>query len=212
MKKGFLISFEGGEACGKSTQIKKFLDYVRERNIDYFATREPGGTELGEEIRNLLLHSKNNISAESEFLLFSASRATLIAEKVKPALESGKLVVMDRYFDSSYVYQGHAGNLNLQDIKNITDFAIKGTIPDITFLLDINFEEGMKRKSMDLSLKDLDRIEQKGADYHNKVREGYLQLARENQDRIVVIDASKSIDEVFQLIKTEFEKRYKTSQ
>lgn len=208
MSKGFLISFEGGEACGKSTQIKKFQEYLKEKQIDFICTREPGGTELGEQIRNLLLHSKHDMTPETEFLLFSASRAKLVEDVVKPALKSGKLVVMDRYYDSSYTYQGHAGNLQVQDLKNITQFAIKGAVPDLTFLLDISFEDGMKRKNNDENLKNLDRIEQKGKAYHDKVREGYLKLARENPERICVVDASKSIDEVFENITTEFEKRF----
>ena len=208
MKKGFLISFEGGEACGKSTQIKKFQEYLKEEQIDFVCTREPGGTELGEQIRNLLLHSKHEMTPETEFLLFSASRAKIVQDVVKPALERGSLVVMDRYFDSSYTYQGFAGSLNLQDLKNITDFAIKGAVPDLTFLLDISFEDGMKRKNNDESLKNLDRIEAKGKAYHDKVRQGYLNLARENPERICIIDASKSIDEVFEKIKNEFKKRF----
>ena len=206
--KGFLISFEGGEACGKSTQIKKFQEYLKEKQIDFVCTREPGGTELGEQIRNLLLHSKHDMTPETEFLLFSASRAKLVEDFIKPALENNKLVVMDRYFDSSYTYQGYAGNLNVDDLKNITEFAIKGAVPDITFLLDISFEDGMKRKSNDENLKNLDRIEAKGKAYHDKVREGYLKLAKDNPDRIVVIDASKTIEEVFENIKKEFEKKY----
>lgn len=208
MKKGFLISFEGGEACGKSTQIKKFQEYLKEEQIDFVCTREPGGTELGEQIRNLLLHSKHEMTPETEFLLFSASRAKIVQDVVKPALERGSLVVMDRYFDSSYTYQGFAGSLNLQDLKNITDFAIKGAVPDLTFLLDISFEDGMKRKNNDENLKNLDRIEAKGKAYHDKVRQGYLNLARENPERICIIDASKSIDEVFEKIKNEFKKRF----
>lgn len=208
MKKGFLISFEGGEACGKSTQIKLFKEYLQQQSIDFVSTREPGGTDLGEEIRNLLLHSKGKMSSQTEFLLFSASRAKLIEDIVLPALEDGKLVVMDRFFDSSYTYQGYAGNLDIDDLKSITNFATRGVVPDLTILLDITFEEGMKRKSKDENLKDLDRIEQKGRDYHNKVREGYLKLAQQNPNRIVVIDASKSIDEVFSQIKQVFKHRF----
>ena len=208
MKKGFLISFEGGEACGKSTQIKLFKEYLQQQSIDFVSTREPGGTDLGEEIRNLLLHSKGKMSSQTEFLLFSASRAKLIEDIVLPALEDGKLVVMDRFFDSSYTYQGYAGNLDIDDLKSITSFATRGVVPDLTILLDITFEEGMKRKSKDENLKDLDRIEQRGRDYHNKVREGYLKLAQQNPNRIVVIDASKSIDEVFSQIKQVFKHRF----
>lgn len=208
MKKGYLITFEGGEACGKSTQIKKFAKYLEDNHIDFILSREPGGTEVGEKIRELLLHSKCDMSSTVEFLLFSASRAQHYEKVVKPALDAGKVVLLDRFYDSSFVYQGFAGNLNLDDLKSVTNFAVNGTEPDLTFLLDISYEDGMKRKQKDENLKNLDRIESKGKAYHDKVRQGYLTLAKMFDKRIVVVDASKSIDEVFEKIKTEFDKRH----
>ncbi len=212
MKKGFLISFEGGEGCGKSTQIKKFVKYLEDNKFDFLCTREPGGTEVGEKIREILLMSKENLSSETEFLLFSASRRKLLEDVVCPALESGKIVVLDRFFDSSYTYQGYAGSLNLKDIKNITDFATSKLKPDLTILLDLPVEVGMNRKSKDEKLKNLDRIESKGMIYHENVRKGYLTLAKKNKKRIFVVDAAQSVETVFEKIKNEFERRYKKTQ
>ncbi len=211
--KGFLISFEGGEGCGKSTQIKKFSEYLKSNGYDFVLVREPGGTDTGEKIREILLHEKTELSPQTEFLLLSASRSKLIETVVKPALASGKIVVMDRYFDSSYAYQGFAGNLKLNDLKTITKFAIgDGAIPDLTILLDLSYDAGMGRKLKDDKLKNFDRIEEKGKEYHNQVRAGYHKLARENKKRFHIVDASKKIDEVFDDIVSEFERRYNKKQ
>ena len=208
MKNGFLVSFEGGEACGKSTQIKRFKEYLDNRGIDNLFTREPGGTELGENIRNILLHFGGKMTTEAEFLLFSASRAQIVGDVIKPNLADGKVVVMDRYYDSSYAYQGYAGKIDLNDLRNITNFAIKGAVPDITFLLDISYEEGMKRKAKDENLKNLDRMESKGKDYHDRVRKGYLEMAKAEPDRFVVINAMQTPDEITNEIAQIFEERY----
>lgn len=204
-----LVSIEGGEGCGKSTQIKLIEEYLKTNHFDYILTREPGGTDVGEKIRNILLHDKTDLTPETEFLLFSASRSKLIKDVIKPALAEGKVVVMDRFFDSSYAYQGYAGNLDLKDVDNITKFAIGDLTVDLTILLDISYEDGMGRKSNDEALKNFDRIEQKGKIYHDKVRGGYLELAKKNPERIFVVDARKTKEEVFEIIKNEFEKRYK---
>lgn len=206
---GFLVSFEGGDGCGKSTQIKLFTEFLKRKNIDFLCTREPGGTDVGEEIREILLHSKGKMSAETEFLLFSASRSKIVEDVIKPALKEGKVVVLDRYYDSSYTYQGYAGDLKVKDLENITEFAIKGTVPNLTFLLDLSYEDAMKRKNKDEKLKDLDRIESKGKEYHNKVRQGYLLLAKKNKKRIVVIDANQSVEKIEKQIQDVFQKRYK---
>lgn len=206
---GFLVSFEGGDGCGKSTQIKLFTEFLKRENIDFLCTREPGGTDVGEEIREILLHSKGKMSAETEFLLFSASRSKIVEDVIKPALKAGKVVVLDRYYDSSYTYQGYAGDLKVKDLENITEFAIKGTVPNLTFLLDLSYEDAMKRKNKDEKLKDLDRIESKGKEYHNKVRQGYLLLAKKNKKRIVVIDANQSVEKIEKQIQDVFQKRYK---
>ncbi len=201
---GFLITFEGGDGCGKSTQITKFVDFLKDSGVEYLCTREPGGTEVGEKIREILLHSKADMSPETELLLFSASRNKLVEDVIKPALEEGKIVVLDRFYDSTYVYQGYAGKLKVEDIKNITKFATNGLKPDLTIVLDLSYDDAMKRKSKDEKLKNLDRIESKGEEYHRRVRDGYLKLAKENKKRIVVIDATQSVEEIALQIRNVF--------
>ena len=208
-KKGLLISFEGGEACGKGTQIKKIKQYFEDNNIDYLITREPGGTEVGEQLRNLLLHSKADMSSEVEFLIFSASRRQIVEKVIAPALAEGKVVVLDRFYDSSYAYQGYAGNIKIEDVKAITDFAIAGYETDLTFLLDVDYDEAMRRKMSDENLKNLDRMESKGREYHEKVRAGYLKHANDNPHRIFVVDALQTQDAVFECIKNRLEEELK---
>ena len=192
MKKGFLVTFEGGEGCGKSTQIKLFTKYLEEHHIDYVLSREPGGTELGNKLREILLHSKESMNAATEFFIFSAGRSDHVENIIMPALEQGKVVVLDRFYDSSYAYQGYAGDLPVDEMKRITKLATSGIVPDLTILLDISYDEGFGRKSIDESLKNLDRIESKGREYHDKVRAGYLQLAKDEPNRIKIVDASKN--------------------
>ena len=208
MKKGFLVTFEGGEGCGKSTQIKLFTKYLEEHHIDYVLSREPGGTELGNKLREILLHSKESMNAATEFFIFSAGRSDHVENIIMPALEQGKVVVLDRFYDSSYAYQGYAGDLPVDEMKRITKLATSGIVPDLTILLDISYDEGFGRKSIDESLKNLDRIESKGREYHDKVRAGYLQLAKDEPNRIKVVDASKSKEEVFKNITKLFEEKY----
>lgn len=209
MNKGFLVTFEGGEGCGKSTQIKLFIKFLEEQKLNFILSREPGGCVLGEKIRAILLHSKEDMSALSEFFLFCANRAEHVKEVIKPALEEGKIVVIDRYYDSSLAYQGYAGNLDIKKLKDITAFATDNVVPDLTFLLDISYEEGFGRKAKDENLKNLDRIEQRDRAYHEKVRQGYLKLAKEEPNRFVVIDASKSLEEIHEEIIKIFLKRIK---
>ena len=209
MNKGFLVTFEGGEGCGKSTQIKLFIKFLEEQKLNFILSREPGVCVLGEKIRAILLHSKEDMSALSEFFLFCANRAEHVKEVIKPALEEGKIVVIDRYYDSSLAYQGYAGNLDIKKLKDITAFATDNVVPDLTFLLDISYEEGFGRKAKDENLKNLDRIEQRDRAYHEKVRQGYLKLAKEEPNRIVVIDASKSLEEIHEEIIKIFLKRIK---
>ncbi len=210
MKKGMLVSFEGGEGCGKSTQIKLIEEYLKEQHIDYILTREPGGTEVGEKIRKILFDNKLEISPDTELLLCSASRNKLVNDVVRPALASGKVVIMDRFYDSSFAYQGYAGNLKLKDVETITKFAIgEGSIPDLTILLDISYEDGMERKSKDEALKNFDRFELKGKIFHDKVRAGYLELAKKEPKRFFLVNANQPIQDIFEQIKNEFEKRYK---
>ena len=209
MNKGFLVTFEGGEGCGKSTQIKLFIKFLEEQKLNFILSREPGVCVPGEKMRAILLHPKEDMSALSEFFLFCANRAEHVKEVIKPALEEGKIVVIDRYYDSSLAYQGYAGNLDIKKLKDITAFATDNVVPDLTFLLDISYEEGFGRKAKDENLKNLDRIEQRDRAYHEKVRQGYLKLAKEEPNRFVVIDASKSLEEIHEEIIKIFLKRIK---
>lgn len=208
MNKGYLITFEGGEGCGKSTQIKLLSQFLKEYNFDYILSREPGGATFGEALRKILLDNKSDIDAKTEFLLMSSGRVDHVEKVVKPALERGQIVVLDRFYDSSYAYQGYAGGLDLKDIKYITDFAAGGCKPDLTFLLDISYEDGFDRKARDENLRNLDRFENKDKEFHDKVRLGYLEMAKKEPERFVVIDATKSPEEINKKIVKEFLKRY----
>lgn len=208
MNKGFLVTFEGGEGCGKSTQIKLFTEFLKKNKFRFVVSREPGGKPVCEEIRKVLLSSKSEITSKAEFLLFSSARAQHVAEVVKPSLEQGKVVILDRFYDSSFAYQGYAGNLEVKEIEEITKFAIDGCVPDLTIIFDISYEDGIKRKNADVNLKTLDRIESKGERYHNKVRAGYLQIAHDNPDRVVVLDATKTKEEIFEEVQDIFLERF----
>lgn len=197
------ITFEGGEGAGKSTLIEKLCEYLKTQKVDYVRTREPGGLKLCEDIRNILKYSTQPISKETEFLLFSASRAQLVNDLILPSLADGKIVVCDRFFDSSRVYQGYANGIADSEIMKVTNFATKGLVPQITFFLDIDPKLAFERKGgRDIG----DRIEAKTLEYHNNVRKGYLEIAKKEQ-RFVVLDATKSVEtllhEVIEKLKKE---------
>lgn len=207
MNKGFLVTFEGGEGCGKSTQVKKFIEYLLQNKYDFISTREPGGTPFGEKVRQISQYDDEELDAKVEALLIGASRCKLVQDVVSPALQQGKIVVMDRFYDSSLVYQGYAGSNGkiLKDVKAITKIAVGKIRPNLTFFLDITPENGIERKAKKSTL---DRYERKDKDYHTRVREGYLTLAKLNKDRYVVIDANKPIEEIFNIIVDTFKARY----
>jgi dTMP kinase len=193
MNKGLLITFEGPDGSGKSTQISLIKEYLGTKGFEVIFTREPGGTNISEKIREIVLDNKNSeMSAMCEALLYAASRAQLVHEVIKPALSEGKIVVMDRFVESSIVYQGIGRKLGMDRIKGINDAATEGLRPDITFLLTIPYEEGLKRKSRQ---KSLDRLENSGDDFHKRVYEGYMNLAG-SADYIKVVDANRSIDDI----------------
>jgi dTMP kinase len=198
MKRGLFITFEGIEGCGKSTQSKMLADYFQEQNFDFCVTREPGGTLISEKIREILLDNANKeMNPETELLLYMASRSQHTGQKIIPALESGAHVICDRYYDSTLAYQGAARDLDKKFIHLLTDFATYSNSPDITFLLDISVEESMRR----ISDRGKDRMEEEPDSFHIKVREEFLNLASEDEDRFVVLDGTKPIDEIFVLIK-----------
>jgi dTMP kinase len=192
---GVFITFEGPDGSGKTTQIKLLEKYLKEKGYDILITREPGGTNISEQIRNVIL-DKNNMEMDkiTEALLYAASRAQHVAQIIKPALLEGKAIICDRFVDSSIVYQGIGRNLGIDFIKKINDMATAGTQPDITFLMKLSPELGLNRK---FSSDECNRLDMEKLEFHNKVYEGYLKLESLYPQRIIGVDASKSIEELY---------------
>ena len=184
----------GPDGSGKSTIIELIGNYLEELGIEFIITREPGGTSIGEEIRNIILDDKNtNMGAETEALLYAAARGQHVYEKILPALEEGKLVLSDRFVLSSLAYQGVGRELGIEKVKAINDFAVKGVEPDLVLFFHIDPEITLLRKTNNLGG---DRLEQEGNDFHRTVYEGYMELIKMYPKNIKIIDATKSIDEV----------------
>lgn len=198
--KGLFISFEGSEGCGKSTQIGRLAARLRDQGREVVQLREPGGTPIGEQIRNLLQYdaSAAAMTPETELLLFAASRAQLVREVIRPAVDRGAVVLCDRFLDSTTVYQGVARALDRKDVAAINAFAVGETLPDLTLLLDLDSAEGRRRAASRKG--PVDRMEQEKEEFYEAVRRGYLALAEENKGRIAVIDASADIDAVEALV------------
>ena len=186
--KGKFITFEGCEGVGKSRQLKMLSEYLTEKGANFFLTREPGGTEISEKIRSIILDGKNvSMTDECEALLYAASRAQVLEEVIKPKLDAGITVICDRYIDSSFAYQGYARGLGVDFIEKINDYAIRNFTPDCTVFLKLPPEQAFLRKG---GADKTDRLELSGMDFHNKVYEGYLQLAEKYKDRFLVIEAT----------------------
>lgn len=193
MKRPLFITVEGTDGSGKSTQIEFLLEYLKKEGIDVVLTREPGGTEISEKIRSLILDTKNmNMSDKTEMLLYAASRAQVVAEVIKPSLEKGKTVICDRFIDSSYAYQGYARGMGVENVGKVNEAAIDGIMPDLTLFFDLSPQLALGR----LNMSGADRIEKEAMDFHMKVYEGYQELAKNNPDRIKVINSDKSVDEI----------------
>lgn len=195
--RGFLISFEGSEGSGKSTQISRIADRFEDAGYEVIVTREPGGTPIGEEIRHILMHAAegNNMMPETELLLFAASRAQLVREVILPAVEAGKIVLCDRFMDSTTVYQGVARNIQSEPVHMINTFAVGDTKPDVTVVIDLDAEVGLQRvkhRANDLP----DRMEKENIEFYQKVRNGYLMLAKAMPERFVVVDGELPRDEL----------------
>lgn len=194
---GYLISFEGGEGSGKSTVLKKLADYLSQQGHKVVCTREPGGIEIAEQIRNIILDKKNvKMDAKTEALLYAAARRQHLVEKVIPALEKGKIVLCDRYLDSSLTYQGYARGLGIEEILSINQFAIDGYMPHLTLFLDVPPEVGLTRIQKD-DEREVNRLDLESMDFHRKVREGYYQLLERFPERIKKINAEHDIETVF---------------
>ena len=199
---GYFISFEGGEGCGKSTQIQALADYLQTRGHEILLTREPGGTPLGEALRDLIQHDQSGqaMCPQAELLLFAASRAQLAREIIQPALEAGKIVLCDRYLDSTTVYQGVARSLQPAEVASINQFAAGTIRPHCTLLLDLDPEIGLQRVQA-RSKGALDRMEREPLEFFRAVRQGYLDLAKNEPDRIHVLDASLDPETLHQKIR-----------
>ena len=199
-KKGYFITLEGCEGSGKSTQLKKLEEFLKDSGVDFIFTREPGGTPIAEQIRKIILDGNNTqMCDETEALLYASARVQHIKEKIIPSKKEGKIVICDRYIDSSFAYQAYARGLGMDFIKGVNVYAVENCMPDLTLFLDISPEDAFARKGG--ADKD-DRLEQSGIEFHKKVYLGYKNLASENTSRIVCIDAKKSADEVFaQIVK-----------
>lgn len=195
MKRGFFITFEGGEGAGKSIQVEILASHFHEEGYPLVVTREPGGTRIGEQIR-AITHSQENVDLEAtaEAYLMAAARAQHVAQLIEPALEVGKIVVCDRFVDSSIVYQGYGRKLGPAVIGKLNDLAVDGAIPDLTILLDVPIDLGLKRRHK--SHKAKDRLDLQQTDFYERIHRGYLELAKKYAGRYVVIDASKPIEEV----------------
>ena len=202
--KGIFITFEGIDGCGKSTQCEMLKEYLKENNKDFIFVREPGGTVIGERIREILLDKKNSqMTARTELLLFEAARAQITDEVIKPALEEGKIVLCDRFFDSSSAYQGMARGMGMDFVAALNMAATGGLKPDVTFFFDISAEEALERRGKRGEASD--RIELAGLKFQEDVRRGYIELAKDSGGRVITIDATKGIDEIFEVVKSSLE-------
>jgi dTMP kinase len=189
------ITFEGSEGCGKSTQVQRFAAHLEQNRVPFLVTREPGGTAIGETIRELLQFAPHGVgmTAEAELLLFESSRSQLVREIIKPALERGLCVISDRFFDSTTVYQGAARKLDGQIVAQLNAFAAGDCVPDITFVLDIDLATAQSRMQ---SPRPPDRMEQQSAEFYERVRVAYRELAAREPNRIVLIDGWQSQDKI----------------
>lgn len=190
-KKGLFITFEGSDGCGKSTQLKMAAEYLQEKKIDVISTRDPGGTPLGAKIREILLHHEGKVATYCELFLYLADRAQHIDEKILPALAEGKTVLCDRYVDSTLAYQGYARGLDNDEILNLNNIAAKNLMPDLTFVFDVSTEIAAQRVG-----KIKDRMESESKEFHQRVRDGFLDLAKKYPERIKIIDANREIEKV----------------
>lgn len=207
---GKLISFEGSEGSGKTTQIARLAAHLQKAHREVVTTREPGGTEIGEQIRNIIVHNSkgDEMCAETELLLFAAARAQLVREVIVPALLKGTIVLSDRFLDSSTVYQGIGRNLAADPVAQINRFAVGNVMPDVTIVLDVPAEVSLarlKQRASDLP----DRMERENIDFYKKVREGYLVLAKGMPERFIVVDGTKDEEVIERKIWDEVKARLK---
>ncbi len=193
--RGKFITFEGCEGCGKSTQVRLFNEYLTKEGIPHIFTREPGGEKISEEIRRILLGANNaEMTDECEALLYAASRVQHLNDRVEPALAAGKLVVCDRYVDSSLAYQGYGRGLGVDFVSGVNAYALKNYLPDVTIFIDLTPEAAFKRKH---GADENDRLEQAGMAFHKRVYDGFKQVAAAYPQRFVCVDGNQTPEEIF---------------
>ena len=196
--KGKFVTFEGCEGVGKSKQISMLQEYMQKNGIEYYLTREPGGSKISEKIRNIILDKENALMTDQcEAMLYASARVQLLDEIIKPKLDNGELIICDRYYHSSLAYQGYARGLGYDFVASINAYAMENFEPDVTIFLNLTPELAFKRKG---GVDKGDRVELSGMDFHNKVYKGYLELAKKFKDKFVVIDASGEKEETHQKI------------
>lgn len=191
MEKGLFITLEGADGCGKTTQLNLLKEYLTSKGYEIVVTREPGGKGLGEKLREILLNYDGEVSDRCEAFLYLADRAQNIDTIIKPAINSGKIVLCDRHTDSSVAYQGYGREQNIDNINMLNELAVNGVHPDLTIVFDIDTETSMERVGAEK-----DRLESAGIEFHKRVRNGYLEIAKKNPQRIKVVDASQTIEDV----------------
>lgn len=193
--RGLFVTLEGPEGSGKSTQLPLLVRWLEQEGYGVLHTREPGGTPISERIRDLLHDpAHTEMTARAEILLYSAARAQHVEERIRPALEEGRIVLCDRFFDSTYAYQGYGRGLSLEDLRTITRFATGGLVPDVTLYLDLEPEVGLGRRRQGGG--EMNRLDREALDFHRRVRLGYLKLAAVEPDRWITLDGAGSIEEV----------------
>lgn len=194
MTRGIFITLEGGDGSGKTTQAERLERWLGERGRTVVRTREPGGTDVGVEVREIVLHHRGDIAPRAEALLYAADRAHHVATVVRPALERGDVVIQDRYVDSSVAYQGAGRVLDPREVRGLSNWATEGLMPDLTLLLDLPPE--VARERLDVARTRYDRLEAEAATFHDRVRAAYLEIAESDPARIAVVDATRPVDDI----------------
>ena len=204
-KKGIFITMEGPDGAGKSTQIDLLKKYLEDKGYNILLTRDPGGNDISEAIRGIILNKDfTEMGYMTELLLYASARAQLVKENIKPALEAGTAVIADRFVDSSAVYQGIGRGLGIDTVYKVNEFALQGIMPDMTILMDLDAEVGLARKK---NQAELDRMEQESLDFHKKVVDGYRDLADRYPERILKVDAALQVQEIHDIIVANIEKK-----
>lgn len=209
--RGIFVTFEGIEGCGKTTQAKKLANYLRKRGFNVFETREAGGTEIGEKIREILHDTRNTkMDAMTEVFLFEAARKQHIIEIIKPSLERGEIVICDRFMDATIAYQGYGRGLKKSILRRLNSLATDNIVPRITFLLDMEVDTGLKRAEKRRNTLNfpfiIDRYEAENLRFHERIRQGYLKIAKREPERFVVLDANQDIESIHSIIIEKLEK------